>query len=127
MTEILVAIFIHLVVPIAGLGLFLRLRSKMTKEEILNPPTVELFIIFATYGGLLLMTLTSLFWKWSGLASLGAFYFITGAPVIMGLIAYRNYKRRHESKYRYWIYTLGLLYFVIAPMTFGVLFIVDSI
>jgi FtsH-binding integral membrane protein len=101
MTEILIVISIYLIVPIAGLGLFLRLTRKMAKEEIPNPPKVELFVIFATYGGLLLVTLTSLFWKWSGLASLGAFYFITGAPVTMGLIAYRNYNRRHESKYRY--------------------------
>jgi FtsH-binding integral membrane protein len=127
MTEILTAIVIHLIVPLIGLVLFLRLRNKMTKEKIANPPTVELFIIFATYGGLLLVTLTSLFWKWSGMASLGTFYLMLGAPVVMGLIAYRNYKLRHESKYRDWTFKSGLLYYVITPLTFAVLVIVDKI
>jgi hypothetical protein len=127
MTEILIAIFIHIVVPSVGLGFFLRLKTKMKKEEVTSPPTIELFIIFATYGGLLLVTLTTLFWKWSGLASLGTFYLITGAPIIMGLIAYRNYKRRLESKYRDWTFNLGLLYYAIAPLTFAVLFIADRL
>lgn len=127
MSEILIAIVIHLIVPLTGLGFFLRLKSKMTLEKITNPPTVELFIIFATYGGLLLVVFTSLFWKWSGLASLGTFYLILPAPVIMGLIAYRNYKLRYESKYRDWTFKLGLLYYVITPLTFAVLVIVDKI
>ncbi len=127
MTEILIALIIHLLVPIIGLGLFLRLRNKMTREEITNPPTVELLVIFATYGGLLIVTLTSLFWKWSGLASLGTFYLIIGAPIIMGLIAYRNYKRRYESRYRGWTFNSGLLYYVIAPLTFAALFILDRL
>lgn len=127
MTEILTAIVIHLIVPLIGLGLFLRLRNKMKKEKITNPPTAELFIIFTTYGGLLLVALTSLFWKWSGMASLGTFYLILGAPVAMGLIAYRNYKLRHESKYRDWSFKSGLLYYAITPLTFAVLLIVNKI
>jgi hypothetical protein len=128
MIEILKAIFIHLVVPLIRLGLFIKLRNRMTKEEINNPPTIELFIIFATYGGLLLVTLTSLFWTWSGLASLGTFYLILGAPLIMGIIAFRNYRLRHESKYRDWTFKSGILYFIITPITFAVLFfIVDRL
>jgi membrane protein insertase Oxa1/YidC/SpoIIIJ len=124
MIEILTAIFIHLVVPLIGLGLFIKLRNRMTKEEINNPPTIELFIIFATYGGLLLVTLTSLFWTWSGLASLGTFYLILGAPLIMGIIAYRNYKLRRDSKYRDWTFKSGILYFIITPITLAVLFFI---
>jgi hypothetical protein len=124
MIEILTVIFIHLVVPLIGLGLFIKLRNRMTKEQINNPPTIELFIIFATYGGLLIVTLTSLFWTWSGLASLGTFYLILGAPLIMGIIAFRNYKLRRESKYRDWIFKSGILYFIIFPIIFAVLFLV---
>ena len=127
MTETLIAIIIHIIVPLLGLGLFLRLRNQMTRNGISNPPTIELFIIFVTYGGLLLVTLTTLFWQWSGLASLGTFYLIIAAPVIMGLICYRNYKLRLESKYRNWTFNLGLFYFIIAPLTFAILLIVDKI
>jgi len=64
----------------------------MKKDNIQNKPEVELFMIFATYGGLLLVILTELFWKWSGMASLGTFYLILGAPIVMGLIFYRHNK-----------------------------------
>jgi hypothetical protein len=89
----------------------------MKKEEVTNPPCIELLLIFVTYGGLLLVALTSLFWKWSAMASLGSFYLILGAPIIMGIIAYRNYGKRELSKYYLWTFWSGLLYFVIAPVT----------
>jgi hypothetical protein len=89
----------------------------MKREKTANPPTIDLFFIFATYGGLLLMILTTLMWDWSGMASLGAFYLIIGAPVVMGIIAYRNNKTRQTSKYHIWTYRLGLLYYIIAPLT----------
>ncbi len=127
MTETLIAIIIHVIVPLMGLGLFLTLINKMIKERVTNPPTIELLIIFGTYGGLLMVSLTTFFWKWSGLASLGTFYLVIGAPFVMGLICYRNYRLRLESKYRNWTFKLGLFYYVIAPLTFAVLFIVDFI
>lgn len=98
----------------------------MKKQDIPNAPTAELFIIFSTYGGLLLVVLTTLFWLWSGMASLGVFYLILAAPIIMGIIAYRHRKTRTISKYHNWTYISGLLYFVIAPVTFIVLFLVSK-
>ena len=74
----------------------------MTRDKISNPPTMELFAVFATYGGLVLVVLTTFFWKWSGMASLGMFYLILGAPIVMGVIAYRQYKTRQKSKYHKW-------------------------
>lgn len=120
--EIIIAITIHLILPLIGLLYFLRLKKQMKNENIPNAPTPELFVIFSTYGGLLLVVLTTLFWKWSGMASLGTFYLILAAPIVMGIIAYRHRPTKTISKYHNWAYLYGLLYFAIAPMTFGILF-----
>ncbi len=120
--EIIIALTIHLLLPLIGLFNFIQLKTKMKKKEIQNAPIIELFIIFATYGGLLLVTLTALIWKWSGMASLGTFYLILGAPVAMGVIAYRNRKTKKDTKYHKWTYLSGILYFAIAPVMFLILY-----
>jgi hypothetical protein len=124
MTEIITAIIIHLVVPLIGIYYFIKIVKRMKVEQLENPSFKELFLIFATYGGLLLVTLTTLFWKWSGMASLGIFYLILIAPIIMGVIAFRNSKKQNESIYHKWIYRVSLLYFLIAPIIIGGLFFV---
>lgn len=122
--EIIIALTIHLFLPLIGLIFFIRLRAKMKKEEIQNAPIIELFIIFATYGGLLLVILTTLLWKWSGMASLGSFYLILGAPIVMGIIAYRHRKTKKDSKYHKWTYLSGILYFIITPLVILILWFV---
>ena len=124
--DIIIALTIHLILPLTGISFYLRLKKKMKSENIANPPTIELFIIFATYGGLLLVTLTTLFWQWSGMASLGPFYLILAAPIAMGLIAYRHRQTKTISKYHNWTYISGLSYFAIAPVTFFILFLVSK-
>ena len=124
--EIIIALTIHLFIPLFGLLYFLQLKNRMKNENIQNAPTAELFIIFATYGGMFLVALTTLFWKWSGLASLGTFYLILVAPIVMGLIAYRNIKTKENSKYHNWTYKSALLYFAIAPLIFVFLFLVSK-
>jgi hypothetical protein len=116
--EIIIALTIHLFIPLAGFLYFWQLKNRMENKNIKDAPTAELFIIFATYGGMMLVALTTLFWKWSGLASLGTFYLIIVAPILMGLIAYRNRENKEKSKYHNWTYKSGLLYFAIAPITF---------
>jgi len=122
--EIIIALTIHLLLPLIGLFYFIRLRTRMKKEEIQNAPIIELFIIFATYGGLLLVVLTTLLWKWSGMASLGSFYLILGAPIAMGTIAYRHRKIKKDSKYHKWTYLSGILYFIITPLVILILWFV---
>jgi hypothetical protein len=124
--EIIAAILIHLLVPVAGLAWFLKLKNDMGNEKIENAPIMDLFIIFGTYGGLLIVALTTIFWEWSGMASLGAFYLILIAPVVMGLIAYNNNQRKKISKYHSWTYLSSLLYFAIAPITFVLLALVTQ-
>jgi hypothetical protein len=123
--EIITAIIIHLIIPIVGLLLYILLIRKIKMEKINNPPNVDFFLIFATYGGLLLVMLTTIFWKWSGMASLGTFYLIIGGPIVMGIIAYRNYRNKGLSKYHMLAYKAGLFYFLITPLTFGIFMIFE--
>lgn len=115
MKEIIIAVIIHLIIPIVGLFMFLKLATKM-KSEIIHPPILEFFIIFATYGGLILVILTSIFWKWSGLASLGTFYLILAAPILLGIISYQQFKKRRISKFHYLAFQISALYFIIVPL-----------
>ena len=69
--ELVRAILIHAVVPFAGVALFVELRQKILEADIEEPQTVPLFILFATYGGWIVVILTLLFWYWSGMATLG--------------------------------------------------------
>ena len=125
---IIIALIVYFIIPLAGLLLFLRLKNRMKNEHIQNAPITELFIIFATYGGLLLILLTSLIWPldWSGMASLGCFYLILGAPIIMGIIAYRHRQSKNISRYHNWIFLSGLLYFITAPVTFMTLLFMSN-
>ena len=125
-TEIIIALIIHLILPLVGFLYFLRIKKQMELENITKAPIIELFAIFATYGGLLLVILTTFFWQWSGMASLGIFYLIFGAPFVMGYIVYRHTKTKNLSKYHKYTYKAGQLYFVIAPLTIGLLFLIVS-
>lgn len=93
----------------------------MRKQNIPNPPTTSLFLIFMTYGGLLELTFWVCLDWWGGIASMTVFYLILVAPIAMGIIAYRHRQIKEISKYHNWTYLSGLLYFVIAPTTIGVL------
>ena len=97
--ELVRAILVNFVVPLAGLKVFLSLRERMREEQIERPPFIPLFIIFATYGGLLVVVLTVLFWRWSGMASLGLFYLVLVAPIAMTVLAIILYRQRRLSSY----------------------------
>ncbi|WP_282179653.1 hypothetical protein [Maribacter stanieri] len=120
-SEIIIAIIIHIVFPLAGFVAFVLLTKKMKNQKVEKRPTIDLFFIFVNYGGLLFVILTELFWQWSGMASLGLFYLVLAAPIIMGIIAYRNFKNKGLSKYHDTIYKLGLSYCILIPiLVFGI-------
>ena len=120
--EIIIALTIYLILPLTGL---IFSATKETDEKRKHIKCTDNRIIFgSTYGGLLLVALTTLFWQWSGMASLGTFYLILGAPVAMGIIAYRHRKTKKDTKYHKWTYLSGILYFAIAPVMFLILYFV---
>ena len=106
-SEILISTIIYLILPLIGLLIYVSIIKKIKIETDFN---FHLLLTFVTYGGLLLTILTTVFLKWSGLASLGVFYLIIVAPIVMGAIAYKNYKYKEASIYYKWIYRLGLIY-----------------
>lgn len=93
------SILINLVVPVVGVALFLQLRRRMRDEEIEEPPIIPLFILFATYGGLIIALLTALFCCWSGMATLGLAYLLLVAPIVTLALAVALYRRRRLSRY----------------------------
>ncbi|HMI01681.1 MAG TPA: hypothetical protein VK541_04320 [Pedobacter sp.] len=113
--EIIIVLFIHVLVPLAGLAIYLRLLAKLRKQNLVSTLGIYFLIIFITYGGLLMVVLTGFFWRWSGMASLGMFYLMLPAPVLMAVTAYNNNKLKSVSKYHFLAFRAGLLYFVIFP------------
>lgn len=89
----------------------------MRKEGIEVVPLVSLAIIFFNYGGIVLILLTSIFWYWSGMASLGLFYLLLVAPITMIIIAAKYYRKRKMSTYFKWIFRSALLYIIAIPIT----------
>jgi len=125
--KIITFIIIHLLIPLIGLFFFLSINRKMKIRQISNPPIFELFVLFVTYGGLLLMLLTVLFWEISGMSILGLFYLMCIAPFLMGLIFYRVKKNQKTSIFHQKIFQFSYLYFIIAPLTLLVLFFIGNI
>jgi hypothetical protein len=119
--EIFKAILIHLIVPIAGILWFLKIRNDMLEKEIVSPPTIQLFVVFATYGGVLLVFLTVFFWYSSGMAALGFFYLLFVAPIVMLALAYQLYSERNLSKFHRATFTASVLYPIMLATIIGVL------
>lgn len=71
----------------------------MLDGQIKDPPVISFFIIFATWGSLLVLVLTSFFWYWSGMATLGLAYLVFLAPIVMGVIAVFAYRKRQSSRF----------------------------
>ncbi|MBO0724038.1 MAG: hypothetical protein J2P52_00435 [Blastocatellia bacterium] len=90
--EIAYAILIYFLVPALGLGLYLRLRGRMIEAGVPEAPIATFFILFATYGGWLLVILTALFLGWSGMGTLGLSYLMFIAPVVMLALAIQLYR-----------------------------------
>ena len=88
---------INLIIPALGLYAFNEVRLRMKDEEIERPPTVQLFILFATYGGWVLVVLTLCCWYWSGAASLGLIYLLLIAPLVTLVMAALLYRQRNLS------------------------------
>lgn len=114
--DIFIASIIHIIIPFLGAIYFVSITRKMKTDRVINAPKIELFIVFVSYGGLLLVTLTTLFWSWSGLASLGTLYLTLFAPILNGIIAYKMSKIKTNSKYHSYIYYASMSYFIIAPV-----------
>jgi hypothetical protein len=118
--EVLRAILVNLVVPLAGLQIFIWLRNRICASGIEQPQIIILFIIFATYGGWLMVFLTILFWYWSGMALIGLIYLVFVAPIVMTVVAVMLYRQRGLSRYHLSLFIVSSIY----PCLVGILAVV---
>ena len=112
------AFLVYILLPAIGLYLFLRIKSIMKAKNISDAPMKSIFILFFTYGGLIQLIYTELFSHWSGMASIGSAYLILVAPILLGIIGYREFNKRNKSVYHKWVYLSSVLYFAICPIVF---------
>ena len=123
----LTALIVHIGTPYLGWLLFNKLKQKMRDENVIEPPILELQLIFFTYGGLLLILYTALFWVWSGMASLGCFYLVFGAPIVMVALLFRLNEKKTLSPYHIWIFRLSYLYLIFMPVIFIGLYLLEKV
>ena len=100
---------IHVLIPLLGLTVFVLLCRKM-QRTIQSPPFVSYFFLFAIFGGWLMVCLTALFWRWSGLASIGVAALILVAPFVTAGLAIRLRSRQTISVFHRGAYFASIAY-----------------
>ncbi len=115
--EITVAVTIHLIIPAMGFGAYLLVCRRLFAQGASRFFLAQIFLLFACYGGLLLVLLTSLFWEWSGMASLGTLFLLFIAPLLLVFVI-RNLRRlpAHSPAQRL-AYRASIGYFVLLAGT----------
>ncbi len=116
------ASLVYLALPLAGVWLYAQLVRKMNQEQIADPPILELLVVFANYGALLVLILTSLLLPWSGLASLAIIYLIFASPIVMGIVAFRLRNRKALSFYHLYTFKACIIYFSVVAISLLMLY-----
>lgn len=123
MNEILIPIIIYFVIPILGFVFYIYLSRKFKQENPELANTNELFFLFSSYIGLLLILLTELLWVWSGMASIGALFVFIFAPIIIAYIIFRTKRKDNINRYDILVLKLAKLYFFVLAASILLLFI----
>lgn len=105
---------IYVSVPLLGLTAFMVLRQRLLNAGAAPFVVAAWFILFATYGGALLVVLTQLFWRWSGAASLGGAYLLLVAPLLLLVLGWALWRRRALAGYDNAPYVLCFAYPLLA-------------
>jgi hypothetical protein len=95
--HIIPAVGISLVVPLIGVIMFVLLCRWMRRLRTESPPIMAYFILFTVFGGWLMVLLTVLFWKWSGMASLGILYLMVVAPFLTAASAFELHEQNRRK------------------------------
>lgn len=119
--NLMIGVLINLGIPFLGFIVFIILCRKINNENDITVLTIELFFLFMTYIGLIILILTEFFWVWSGMASLGVFYLFLIAPIAMSIIAVKHWNKRNLTIYHKAIVLASLSYFLVGPVTFYLL------
>ena len=108
--KIIAAVGVNILVPLLGVIVFILLCRRMKRTHIQSPPFLYYFILFATYGGWLMVLLTALFWEWSGMASFGMLYLLLVAPVLTGVMFWKLRSKRTLSTFHQCAFLLSGAY-----------------
>ena len=123
--ETIIPILIYILVPTLGLALFLFTNKTLKPDEKKEFFSFKLLIVFGCLGGLTLLLLTSLFWKWSGLATLGSIFLILIAPILLAIIAFDSFKKR-KNKAEKTVFNLSISYFIFLPLVLLIAALLDK-
>jgi hypothetical protein len=118
-SKVIVGIGVNILVPLLGVLVFVLLCRRMRRAQIQSPPFFYYFILFATYGGCLMVLLTALFWEWSGMASLGCLYLMLVAPFVTAGIAFRLRGSHSLSVFHRVAYIASIVYSGLMAVTVG--------
>ena len=110
MNHELFGLIINLVPPVLGLGLYFWLCTKMKAQRFSIWLQFAYFQIFFIYGGLLMVALTTIFWEWSGMASLGCLFLLVPAPLIMIVQTAKIWSFRKRSRFHATAFWLSAVY-----------------
>jgi hypothetical protein len=113
------AIGINFLLPMLGVIVFGLLCRRMQRTHIPSPPFFSYFVLFATFGGWLMVFLTALFWKWSGMASLGVLSLILVAPFVTAGAAFSLRNRCALSDFHQSAYMASVAYSALTLVAFG--------
>jgi hypothetical protein len=108
--EVVRAVLIHLVAPAVGIACYVWLCVRMRRREIAEPPYVPYFFLFFVLGGWFMILLTTLFWSWSGMASIGALFLAFISPFIASIFAFALAGVRSDSIFHHWAFRISLFY-----------------
>jgi hypothetical protein len=97
LSEIIIAITLHLLIPAMGVVAYLILCRRLLAGRASPMFLAQLFLLFVCYGGALIVFLTSLFWHWSGMASLGTFFLLLAAPILLAPVLFSLWMQQDRS------------------------------
>ena len=100
---------IHVLIPLLGLTVFVLLCRKMQRAT-QSPPFLSFFLLFAIFGGWLMICLTALLWRWSGLASIGVAALLLVAPFVTAGLAIRLRSQQTISVFHRSAYFVSVAY-----------------
>src|SRR5258706_13631645 len=110
---------VNFLVPLLGVIIFALLCRRMRRMDVQSPPFFSYFVLFATFGGWLVVCLTAIFWKWSGMASLGVFSLILVAPFVTAGVAFSLRNRRDLSGFHQSAYMASITYSALTLVALG--------
>jgi hypothetical protein len=119
-SKVVAAIGVNILVPLLGVIVFALLCRRMWRKHVQSPPFFSYFILFATFGGWLVVLLTALFWEWSGMASLGVFYLVFVAPFVTAGVAFSLRRCLALSIFHRVAYIASMVYSGLMLITLGV-------